>query len=268
MKSSSELYRGSIKEGMSPKGYVLWELYDVNTNKVVKSGHSNVIVNKARETLASAMIGTAVTFPGFIAVGTGTNTPAASDTGLQTLSQYNGANNAKAVDSKTIRSIYTARFIGQFLTTEANITIRELGLFDTAIATNLWARVAVNITKTSSQRLTIYWYITFERSTNVAIKSGASIGATGTLTANTASTATFASAVTVLIVHNNHATEKMYFKINEALENVANPNNADFILAAGEKFELLNEEISVTTISVVKPTTVTLSHTDVSIRGW
>ena len=242
--------RGSILEGMEPRGYVRWTLTDIKTGKFVKSGgQHNLLVNKTREELASSVIGNSVTFPGFIGVGTGTTAPAAADTGLETVSQYNGSNDAKAVDSKSIRSLYTARFVVQFATGEANVTIRELALLSAADAGNLWARVAVNITKTSSERLTIYWYIIFDRSLDVAIKSGASSNATGTFNGSNPATLTFASAITILMMHNNSGAE-MYFKINEALDSADPPDDYDGMLDDNETLLLLNEEISITTISV------------------
>jgi len=253
MNSKSKLIlpgsRGSILEGMEPRGYVRWTLTDAKTGKFKKSGGShNILVNKTREELASAITGGTVTFPGFIGVGTGTTTPAADDTGLETVSQYNGSNDAKAVDSKSIRSLYTARFVVQFATGEANVTIRELALLSAADAGNLWARVAVNIAKTSSERLTIYWYIIFDRSLDVAIKSGASSNATGTFNGSNPATLTFASAITILMMHNNSGAE-MYFKINEALDSADPPDDYDGI-DDNETLLLLNEEISITTISV------------------
>jgi len=242
--------RGAIRENMNPRGYVRWTLTDAKTGRFVKSGgQHNILVNKTREELSSAVIGGSVTFPGFIGVGTGTNTPSAADTGLQTVSQYNGSNDAKAVDSKSVRSLFTSRFVVQFATGEANVTIRELGLFSAADSGNLWARVSVNIVKTSSSRLTIYWYIIFDRSIDVAIKSGASIAATGTFSNSTPVTLTFASAITIMILTNNSGTQ-IFFKINEALDGADPPVDYDGRLDNGEEFKLLNEEISITTVSV------------------
>tara|TARA_Y100000310_G_C20550980_1_gene748065 strand:- start:151 stop:969 length:819 start_codon:yes stop_codon:yes gene_type:complete len=250
MKSKLHGSRGSILEGMEPRGYVRWTLTDIKTGRFIKSGGKhNLLVNKTREELASAIIGGSVTFPGFIGVGTGTTAPAADDTDLETVSQYNGSNDAKAVDSKSIRSLYTARFVVQFATGEANVTIRELALLSAADSGNLWARVAVNIAKTSSERLTIYWYIIFDRSLDVAIKSGASINGTGTFANSTPVTLTFASAVTIFKLTNNTGTQ-IFFKINEALDGADPPVDYDGKLADGGTFELLNEEVSITTVSV------------------
>lgn len=242
--------RTGIIEGMNPRGYVRWTLIDSKTGRFVKSGGGeNILVNKTRSELANSIIGTSVTYPGFIGVGVGTTTPAADDTGLETVSQYNGSNDAKAVDSKSVRSLYTARFVVQFATGQANTVIRELALLSAADSGNLWARVAVNITKTSSFRLTVYWYIIFDRSTDVAIKSGVSINGTGTFLNSTPVTLSFASAVTIFKLTNVTGTQ-IFFKINEALDGADPPVDYDGRLNDGETFELLNEEISITTVSV------------------
>lgn len=241
---------GSIKEGIGAEGRVRWILSDIKSGRIIRSGTEyNLLVNKTREDLASAITGGSITFPGFIGVGVGTTAPASSDTDLETVSQYNGSNDAKAVDSKSIRSLYTARFVVQFATGEANTTIKELALLSAADSGNLWARVAVNIAKTSSERLTIYWYIIFDRSLDVAIKSGASINATGTFNGLNPITLTFSSAITILIMHNNSGAE-MYYKINEALDSADPPDDYDGMLDDNETLFLLNEEISVSTISV------------------
>jgi hypothetical protein len=255
---------GSI---MNPVGYVLWELTDNATGQVQLKGQSNIITNKGREQMAKTLSGQVITQPGFVGVGTGTNSPAASDTALQTVFQYDGANDAKAIDSKSIRSLYTSRFITQFTTAQANTTIREIGLFDAANGGVLWARVAVNIVKAVSQRLTIYWYVTFTRSIDVALKTGASISATGTISGATASTLTFASPVTVCIIHNNSG-EELYFRINQALVG-SPPDSFDFMLQDNENHFFDNEEINITTVSVYGATiSGTMPINKLSVVGW
>ena len=83
----------------------------------------------------------------------------------------------------------------------------------------------------------------------MAIKSGASAAATGTFSNSTPVTLTFASAVTVLMLHNNSGTQ-IYFKINEALDGADPPVDYDGVLQDNYRFELLNEEISISTVSV------------------
>lgn len=284
--------RVSIAESPDLRGYVDWELIDDKTGKVVRRGKrrlrllppslytrlpffirrrfplgsENAIVDDGRNQLANAMIGTTVTFPEYMAVGTGTNLVASSDTDLQTISQYDGSNDAKIASGKSLFGNFTSRLSTQFLTTEANVNIRELGLFDAANAGKMWARVNVVINKTSSQRLNVFWYIVFERRSSLAIKTGSSIGATGTSTANTVSTLTFVSAVTVMRIFNNTGGI-VYIRLNDALDGTT-PTNYDYKLADQDEFELLNEEISISTLSILATTTFTMPHNTFVARGW
>ncbi len=282
-----------------PKGYVYWELIDNATGRVTKRGkgvvprnfrerlydlipsrlhsfflkylplgYQNAILNFMRNKMADFFIGTSVTPPTFIGIATGTGSVGAADTTLDTPVDYDGANEAKAVDSKTLLGLYTSRLVVAFSTTEANQTIGQVGLFDAANSGNLWAKVKVSITKTSTERLNIYWYITWERRAGLAIKTGASIGVTGTATQNTISTLTFASAVTVFMIHNNSGS-LFYVKFNAALDHATLPTNYDLKLADGDRVLLTEEELSVVTLSVTSPAaTFALPHNNLAVSGW
>lgn len=93
----------------------------------------------------------------YIALGTGTNAPANGDTTLQT-ETYRKAT-ASASNASNVGTI-----TGFFTQTETSGTYREAGIFmgGTASANTgtLLSRVAINITKTTSQSLTIEWTIT------------------------------------------------------------------------------------------------------------
>lgn len=260
----------TILQAAKPRGYVVWELTEEQTGKVQKRGKSNLITSYARGQLAQQLAGVSITLPGFVGVGTGTTTPQVSDTDIETVSQYNGSNDAKAVDSKSVRGQYTTRLITQFTTAEANISITELGLLDAADAGNLWARVLVTITKTNTQRLTIYWYITFDRSENVAIKNGSSITATGTMTAGSLFTATFANTVTSVIITNNNGGD-MWFRFNAALDGGTPPVSYDVMIKDTEMLLLIEEEFAISTISCFRASggaTGALPKNELSIVGW
>lgn len=94
----------------------------------------------------------------YVELGTGTNTPAAGDTALQTsyirktVSSYGSASGVSTVT-------------GYFDYSEANTTIREAGLFIGGTASagtgTLFSRVALNVTKTGASTLTVEWSITW-----------------------------------------------------------------------------------------------------------
>lgn len=260
-----------ITERFHAKGIVTWKLEDVHTGKITYGSNSNILTNKARELLITLLIGTSSTVPDFVGIGTGTSTPVAGDTALQTPVDYDGANEAKQASIKAPRSLFHARIVTQFATSEANQNIRELGLFDSANSGNLWARVSVIINKTSSQRLTVYWNIIFERDTGVPIKTGASIGATGTINGQTASQSiSFASAVTFLAIYNNTGGDIYISLTDDFASYTTQPDEYDFLLTDGESKELFNEEFSVSTIYVYKDSAgnITMPNNALSIRGW
>lgn len=290
-----------MQEEFTVKGYVHWELVNDKTGKIVDQGigvverpwhhrfflnlaslfpsfsfkrfnifgTDNAIVNHARNKLAGALTGSSIVYPTFIGVGTGTNTVGASDTALQTVSQYDGSNDAKAATSRTLKGQFTSRIIAQFDTDEANVTIRELGLFEANDASqNMWARANVTIAKTSSDTLSVYWYIIFERRAGVAIKAGTSISATGTTVANTDSTLTFAAAVTIFTVHNNTGVV-MYLKLNGAMTG-SPPQNYDFVLQDGQSLVQSDEEVEVANIHVYLNSAIDPVQTSnlLTVQGW
>jgi hypothetical protein len=275
------------------RGCVYWETIDIETGEVTGRGKGqlekwwakfvpsfltnllllpdeNVVVDEARTRLAQFTIGGSITPPRFIAIGTGTAGAATSDTALGTLVQYNGANNAKAAASRTLKGLFTARIVTQFLAAEANSNIRELGLFDAADAPqNMWARVRVTINKVSTERLNIYWYIIFERRAAVAIKTGSSIAATGTVVSATDSTLTFAANVTIMVLENNTGGI-LYVNLNKAFDVATPPNTYDFRMANGTRIFLNNEEVDISTVHVYKVSAgnITLPNNGLSLIGW
>lgn len=92
-----------------------------------------------------------------VALGSGTNTPSNSDTTLQTETYRNAV--ASLANSNNI-----AYITGFFSALETSGTYREAGLFvdgtgsaDTGV---LLSRIAINITKSTSETLTIDWTLT------------------------------------------------------------------------------------------------------------
>lgn len=93
----------------------------------------------------------------YVALGSGTNAPANGDTTLQTETYRNTtASQTNANNIAYISGFYSA--------TETTGTYREAGLFIAGTASantgTLLSRVAINITKSSSETLTLDWTIT------------------------------------------------------------------------------------------------------------
>ena len=122
------------------------------------------MLNRSKEALAGALLDPVTTLlpPRYIGLGDRVGTLAASDTALQRVYQYDGANDAKLCSSiSTYQSNQVVRFLAQFAANEGNIPIKQLGLYTHASSADgfLWARVNVNINKVAGERLTVYWYI-------------------------------------------------------------------------------------------------------------
>lgn len=137
---------------------------DAKTGKITDRFKAhNLVVDTGLNSIASRLSGTDVpankkSTITYCAVGTGTNAPAAGDTDLQTENTRKQVSVRSSTDN-------VARFRTFFNTSEANITIKEIGLFgDGATATadsgTLFCRLAVDKTKTSSETLTLDWLVT------------------------------------------------------------------------------------------------------------
>jgi hypothetical protein len=115
----------------------------------------NIACTVGKNSLANRLIGATKGEITYFAVGTGTDAPAAGDTTLGT-EIYRKQISVRSVSG----AIATFRIF--FNTSEANDTLKEIGLFGddatvTADTGTLFARAAVDKTKTSSETLTIDW---------------------------------------------------------------------------------------------------------------
>ena len=289
--------KDSFIDGVKPRGYVHWEILDENDN-IIKRGYGvgsqwwlkyipnflhrflpygkqNAIVDTARKRITDWVAGgSAPAVPNYVGVGTGTDPVASSDTGLETAIPYTGVTaTAKIADTTSVFGEMAVRYVTSFNTNEittgaSDVDIKEFGLFTgTDLSTaDMWARVNVNITKTPQQKVNIYWYLVFERRTGLAIKSGESIGATGSITANTASTLSFVSQVTICTIHNNTG-QPLYVKLNGVLVGTP-PTNYDFILLDGQSYLQSDEEIAINTVGVYVNATITMPSNTIVVRGW
>ena len=289
--------KDSFIDGIKPRGYVHWELLDEEDNiiergygvgsqwwlkfipkflhKFLPYGKQNAIVNVSRKRITDWVAGgSAPPVPNYVAVGTGATPVAAADTALENAIPYTGVTaTAKIADTTSVFGEMAVRYVTSFNTNEittgaSNVDIKEFGLFTgTDLSTaDMWARVNVNITKSPQQKVNIYWYLVFERRTGLAIKSGESIGATGSITANTASTLSFASQVTICTIHNNTG-QPLYVKLNGVLAGTP-PTNYDFIILDGQSYLQSDEEIAINTVGVYVNATITMPSNTIVVRGW
>lgn len=144
------------------RGEVIVEIHDAVTG-VLKSRDivRNLVVDVGKEAIADALRGNVAANRGVItycAVGTGTASPVAGDTALQT---------EIARKQVSVRSVSSrvATFKTFFNQSEANGVLREIGLFggsadNVANSGTLFARLNITRTKTSSDTLTLTHSIT------------------------------------------------------------------------------------------------------------
>jgi hypothetical protein len=148
------------KEKTTLKGHYKFTLRDIHTGEEQVFEYDNIIPIVGRTLIANNL--TAAVPDNNIrlnkaAVGTGTNAPANSDTQLQTETHRNDL----ASRTNAANIAYASAF---FNATEVTGTLREAGIFangtDTINTGVLFSRVAINITKSITQTLTLDWTLT------------------------------------------------------------------------------------------------------------
>lgn len=145
-----------------PTGKIQIIIRDAKTGKIKSEDYiNNMFVTAGKNSLASGMIGTTTNNKGIItycAMGTGSTAPALTDTALETELGRKQVSVRSVADNIATYQIF-------FTTSEVNGTLLEAGLFgDDASATansgTLFARAAINRTKSSADTMTVSWSIT------------------------------------------------------------------------------------------------------------
>lgn len=147
------------------KGVYTFTLRNKDTGEIEgKYVYENLVPATGLALIASLLGTTTIANAGKVthcAVGTGTNVPASGDTTLQTETYRNAIASLNAVGAV----VYATGF---FSAPETSGTFREAGIFINGTGTvnsgTLLSRVAINITKTTSQTLTLDWTLTLTTS--------------------------------------------------------------------------------------------------------
>ncbi len=141
-------------------GHYKFTLKDIHTSEEQVFEYDNIITAACWAMIANNLVDATPDNTMLVnkaVLGSGTNTPATSDTQLQTETYRNNL----ASKSNVANLAYTTAY---FNATETSGTYREAGMVvdGTASANTgvLVSRVAINITKTTSQTLTLDWIIT------------------------------------------------------------------------------------------------------------
>jgi hypothetical protein len=149
-----------MKEQVSMKGSYRFTKRDVYNRVIAMYFADNIIPTVGRTNIANNLANSSPTnlmLCKYLAVGTGTNAPDNADTTLQTETYRN------QIASRTNAS--NVAYITGFLSaTETSGTFREAGIFcDGSGSANtgvLLSRVAINITKSGTEALTLDWTLT------------------------------------------------------------------------------------------------------------
>jgi len=149
------------EEKVTLKGEYKFTIRDAKTGRIKRIyRYSNIIPTVGRTMIANNLTDTSpdnTLLVSHVALGTGVTAPANGDTTLETESFRN------AVASRT-NGNNVAYITGFYGATEVTGTFREAGIFSdgsgAADSGILLSRVAINITKSNSETLTIDWTLT------------------------------------------------------------------------------------------------------------
>lgn len=149
------------QETVSLKGVYTFTIRDAKTGEIKRTyKYENVVPTVAKTLIANQLCDPTPTNTPVInkvALGTGTNAPAVGDTTLQTETYRN--NVASLTNAANIG--YATGF---FSASETSGTFRECGLFSNGTGSAntgvLISRVAINITKSITETLTVDWQLT------------------------------------------------------------------------------------------------------------
>lgn len=149
------------KEKVALKGVYKFTIRDAQTGRIKRVyRYENIVPTVGRTMIANNLTATSPTNTPrvtHVALGSGTNTPANADTQLQTETYRNAAASRTNVNN-------IAYITGFFSATETSGTYRECGLFSNGTGSAnsgvLLSRVAINVTKSTSETLTIDWTLT------------------------------------------------------------------------------------------------------------
>jgi hypothetical protein len=145
--------RASLTERISLKGRVRATVQDVETGRILQIVETrNLVVTAGKELVAQILNEEAVAVPNFCAVGSGTTTPAATDTALE-------AEIGRLEVTQRSRSGNVLTYSTFFSAADCNGDWNEAGLFNngTMLCRALFPST---ITKDSTKTVTVDWTVT------------------------------------------------------------------------------------------------------------
>lgn len=124
---------------------------NIKDQRIIK----NLVVSAGLNFIASRMAGTSPSVMSHMAIGTGTATPAASDTDLQSI-----AGSRESIDSTTVTN-NTVAYVAVFEAGDQTGAITEAGIFNASSGGDMLCRSTFTaVTKEADENMSITWTIT------------------------------------------------------------------------------------------------------------
>lgn len=143
-----------IEETLPMKGEIHYWLYDTSGNLKEEGERKNLIVTTGKNFAANAIISSSTSPMTNMAIGTGTNGAALTDTTLQT-------EIARVVFTSATAPANVATMTASFGAGTGTGAITEAGLFNNTVGGTMFSRTVFSvINKATSDTLTIAWAIT------------------------------------------------------------------------------------------------------------
>jgi len=136
-----------------------FDVLQIRNGKVIDSRHvNNLIVNVGLAQAAGLLNGVVTNYFDYLAIGTGTTPPSATDTGLQSEITTGGGARAASTNSRVTTTVEndTAQFVHQWDFT-SSFAVTESGIFDSSTGGNMLARQtfsAINVNNGDSLQIT------------------------------------------------------------------------------------------------------------------
>lgn len=146
------------EQSISVKGQLTLKIIKPN-GKTIKHVFKNLVVNYGLELLARMLINDTIqTYPDYIAIGDGSTAPAVTDVALESELFRRSASKEQGQAPNENRAIFQSTWT----TGTGTGTFREAGLFDAALAGNMFSRVIfADVVVDPADTLIATWEVTF-----------------------------------------------------------------------------------------------------------
>ena len=144
----------NLQENLTMKGELTIQVFDKSGNLKEAKHVPNLVVSAGKTYIASRMVGTSSTVMGYMAIGTGTGSPAAGDTTLGTEA------NRQALTAFT-SSTNTVTATATFPAGSGTGAITEAGIFNASSSGTMLCRTTFPVVnKASGDSIAITWTVT------------------------------------------------------------------------------------------------------------